>query len=76
MMARIAAAMVIASQLVLIWVALAPSGRSAIYFTFVGHPLVVVGCALGLVALTRRLMQERAAREAGEQSSRHSAEAG
>jgi len=59
MMARIAAAMVIASQLILVWVALAPSGRSASYFMFVGHPLVVVGCALGAVALTRRLLRER-----------------
>jgi len=66
MMARIAAALVIASQLILIWVALAPSGRSASYFMFAGHPLVVVGCALGLVALTRRLMRERAARRASE----------
>ena len=68
MMARVAAAMVIASQLILIWVAIAPSGRSAIYFTFVGHPLVVVGCALGVVALTRRLMRERAGRKAAEPS--------
>ena len=67
MMARIAAAMVIASQLILIWVALAPSGRSAIYFVFAGHPLVAVGCALGLVALTRRLLREREARRAAEQ---------
>ena len=66
MMARIAASLVIASQLILIWVALAPSGRSAIYFMFAGHPLVVVGCALGLLALTRRLMRERAARSASE----------
>ena len=66
-MARIAAALVIASQLLLIWVALAPSGRSAIYFMFVGHPLVVAGCALGLVALTRRLLREREARRAAEQ---------
>jgi hypothetical protein len=67
MMARIAAAMVIASQLLLAWVALAPSGRSAIFFTFVGHPLVVVGCALGVVALTRRLLRERAAGRAAQQ---------
>ena len=64
MMARVAAAMVIASQLLLIWVALAPSGRSATYFMFVGHPLVAIGCALGAVALTRRLMRERDARKA------------
>ena len=61
MMARIAALLVIASQLILIWVALAPSGRSAIWFMFVGHPLVAVGCVHGLVALTRRLLRERAA---------------
>jgi len=61
MMARLAAALVIASQLILIWVALRPSGRSATYFMFVGHPLVLVGCALGAVVLTRRLMRERAA---------------
>lgn len=64
MMARLAAAMVIASQLILVWVALAPSGRSASYFMFVGHPLVAVGCALGAVALTRRLIRERAAGKA------------
>jgi hypothetical protein len=67
MMARIAAVMVIASQLILAWVALAPSGRSAIYFTFVGHPLVVVGCALGVFALTRRLLRERGAGKAASQ---------
>jgi hypothetical protein len=66
MMARIAALLVIASQLILIWVALAPSGRSAIYFMFVGHPLVAVGVVLALVALTRRLMRERGARKAAE----------
>ena len=67
MMARSAAAMVIASQLILVWVALAPSGRSATFFMFLGHPLVAVGCALGVVALTRRLMRERAARKAAQQ---------
>ena len=66
MMARIAALMVIVSQLLVIWVALAPSGRSAIYFTFVGHPLVVVGSILALVALTRRLLRERGVEKAME----------
>jgi len=64
MMARIAAAMIIGSQLILAWVALVPSGRSAIYFTFVGHPLVAVGCTLGVVALTRRLLRQRSAEKA------------
>jgi hypothetical protein len=67
MMARVAAALVIASQLILAWVALAPSGRSAIFFTFVGHPLVVIGCVLGVAALTRRLLRERAAGRAAQQ---------
>ena len=66
MMGRIAASLVIASQLLLLWVALAPSGRSATYFMFVGHPLVVVGFVLALVALTRRLMRERGAGKAAE----------
>ena len=66
MTARVAASLVVASQLLLIWVALAPSGRSAIYFMFVGHPLVGVGLMLALVALTRRLMRERSARSAVE----------
>ena len=68
MMGRIAASLVIASQLLLVWLALAPSGRSATYFMFVGHPLVVVGLVLGLVALTRRLMRERGASKAAEQT--------
>jgi hypothetical protein len=62
MMARVAAVLVIVSQLLLIWVALAPTGRSAIYFTFVGHPILIVGFALAFVALTRRLRRESAAR--------------
>lgn len=66
MMARIAALLIIGSQLILAWVSLAPSGRSAIYFTFVGHPLVAVGSLLGLVALTRRLLRERSAQKAVE----------
>ncbi len=66
MMARIAAALVIVSQLILVWVALAPSGRSASTFLFVGHPLVAVGCALGAVALTRRLMRKRSAGKAAD----------
>ena len=66
MMARIAASLVIASPLILIWVALAPSGQSAIYFMFVGHPLVAVGSVLALVALTRRLIRERGASRAAE----------
>jgi hypothetical protein len=31
---------------------------------FVGHPLVAIGCALGAVALARRMMRERSATQA------------
>ncbi len=64
MMARIAALLLVASQLILIWMALAPTGRSAIYFVMVGHPLVLVGSILGVIALQRRLSRERAERKA------------
>ena len=68
MMARIAALLVIISQLILVWMVLTPSGRSAIYFMFVGHPLMVLGSVLGIIALTRRLARERAERRASEQA--------
>lgn len=67
MIARFASVIVIASQLILIWVTLAPTGRSASAFMFVGHPLAVVGCGLGVVALTRRLLRERAATRTAKQ---------
>jgi hypothetical protein len=57
-MGRLAAIVILASQLVLVWVALRPSGTTAIWFSFVGHPLLVVGCGLGLWALARRLKRE------------------
>jgi hypothetical protein len=65
MMARVAAVLVIVSQLLLIWVALAPTGRSATYFAFVGHPILIVGFVLALVALSRRLRRESAAGPGG-----------
>jgi hypothetical protein len=60
MMARVAALLVIASQLILLWMVVAPSGRSAIAFSFVGHPLVALGVVLGTLALWRRKARERA----------------
>ncbi len=60
-MGRIAAILILASQLVLVWVAVQPNGTTAIWFSFVGHPLLAVGCSLGLWALTRRLRGERMA---------------
>lgn len=64
MMVRIAALLLIASQLLLIWLALAPSGKTSILFMFVGHPLLLVGSVLGIVALTRRKARERSIAEA------------
>ncbi len=63
MMTRIAALLVIASQLLLMWMVLAPTGRSAIYFSFVGHPLLLAGIVLAFVALRGRLMRERTTQE-------------
>ena len=54
-MARIAALLILLSQLVLLWVTFDPDGRSAIAFSFVGHPLLGAGVLLGLWALLRRL---------------------
>ena len=58
-MGRVAALLILASQLLLLAVALAPSGTTAIWFSFVGHPLLVAGCGLGLWALALRLRRER-----------------
>jgi hypothetical protein len=57
-MGRVAAILILLSQLLLVWVALAPSGTSAIWFSFVGTPLLILGCVLGFTALRRRLRQE------------------
>ena len=58
MMGRAAAILILASQLLLVWVALEPNGTTAIWFSFVGTPCLVTGCALGLWALTRRLRRQ------------------
>jgi hypothetical protein len=57
-MARVAGILILLSQLLLVWVAISPSGTTAIWFSFVGTPLLVVGCALGLFALNRRLRDQ------------------
>ena len=58
-MGRVAAILILLSQLLLVWVALAPSGTTAIWFSFAGTPLLVAGCALGLWALRQRFRRER-----------------
>jgi hypothetical protein len=59
-MARTAAFLILLSQFLLMWVALKPSGTTAIWFVFAGHPLLGVGIVLALWALARRLRRERA----------------
>ncbi len=65
-MARIAALLIVASQLLLLWVVFDPTGPTSIWFMFVGHPLVAIGVGLGIWALTRRLMHETQEGEAAE----------
>jgi len=62
-MGRVAAILILLSQLLLLWVVFDPSGQSSIWFTFVGHPATGVGVVLGIWVLTRRLTRE--ARERG-----------
>ncbi len=58
-MTRIAALLILLSQILLLWVALEPNGTTAIWFVFVGHPALGAGSVLGLWALARRLRHER-----------------
>ncbi len=57
-MGRVAALLILTSQLFLLWVVFDPTGPPSIWFSFAGHPLVAVGVALGLWVLMRRLMRE------------------
>ena len=57
-MGRVAALLILASQILLLWVVFDPTGTPSIWFSFAGHPLVAVGVALGLWVLTRRLIRE------------------
>ena len=57
-MGRAAGSLILISQLLLVWVAIAPSGTSAIWFSFIGTPCLVVGSGLGLWALSRRLRRQ------------------
>jgi hypothetical protein len=47
-----------------------PDGASAILFSFVGHPLLLMGLVLAVIALSRRLARERAMAAANRVSSR------
>jgi hypothetical protein len=51
---RVAAVLILASQLVLLAMAFDTTGANAILFSFVGHPLLVVGLGLAIWSLWRR----------------------
>ena len=53
LMARVAGSLILSSQLLLLWVALEPNGTTAIWFSFVGTPLLVAGCALAFWTFRR-----------------------
>ena len=63
-MGRVAALLILASQILLLWVVFDPTGLPSIWFSFAGHPLVAAGVALGIWVLMRRLMGETEARKA------------
>ena len=65
-MGRVAALLILASQILLLWVVFDPTGLPSIWFSFAGHPLVAVGVGLGLWVLTRRFLREAHGREAAE----------
>jgi hypothetical protein len=46
---RLACALAIATQLILLVIFLKPTGRSAIVYSFLGHPLLGVAILLGLI---------------------------
>ena len=66
-MGRTAATLVLLSQILLIWVVLDTTGRTSIWFTFLGHALVGAGVMVGIVALTRRQSRGSRHRQTGEE---------
>lgn len=62
MMFRLACALVIAAQLLLLYLYLRPSGRTAILFTFVGNPLLAAGVLLAIVWVLRVFRRIRSAK--------------
>ena len=65
-MGRLAALLILVSQILLLRVVFDPTGPPSIWFSFAGHPLVAVGVALGIWVLMRRLMGEAHERKAAE----------
>jgi peptidoglycan/LPS O-acetylase OafA/YrhL len=67
MMARLAALLVFLAMVILLVITFGMNGHNAILFCFVGHPLLLLGLLLAMIALARRLARERA--EAAQASS-------
>jgi peptidoglycan/LPS O-acetylase OafA/YrhL len=59
-MTRLACALVLIAMALLIWMVLAPTGWSAIWFSFVGTPLL--GLAVGMLILAIRSEVRRPAK--------------
>jgi hypothetical protein len=57
-MGRVAALLILISQILLLRVVFNPTGPPSIWFSFVGHPMLGAGVVLGLWVLTRRLMHQ------------------
>ncbi len=66
-MGRVAALLILVSQLLLLRVVFDTTGPPSTWFTFVGHPRTALGVVLGVWALTSRLMREAQERKAVEQ---------
>jgi hypothetical protein len=65
-MGRIAALLILISQILLLRIVFDPTGPPSIWFSFVGHPMLGAGVVLGLWVLTRRALREAHEREAAE----------
>jgi len=52
---RLAAALILVSQVLLLRAVFDPSGTTAIQFAFGGHPAISAGIAVAVVALTLRI---------------------
>jgi hypothetical protein len=57
-MGRVAALLILMSQILLLWIVFDPTGPPSIWFSFVGHPILGAGVVLGIWVLTRRLIGE------------------
>jgi hypothetical protein len=66
-MGRVAALLILISQILLLRVVFNPTGPPSIWFSFVGHPMLGAGVVLGFWVITRRLMREAHERKASGQ---------